>query len=316
MNHRAHTWQAKRVLLPAFLALTVFMIAGCGNGSSDDLAASTGGQGAAPSLPAGTDQANDYPVGQEWRYQVSWGAPADYYRDGFELYQTAIQTCMKDRGFDYTPSPWYDDDKVAVAMNPLNREAAERYGYHRPDYGATNVPGPQLNDPDFADALNGTGATYTTEGGCGELAYNYAYGGSAEDVTLAFDSILGQVSGAIDGFATTTEGIAMLAAWSECMTDQGYHYANPGEADTQFSGNDKVSDDEIRVRLADLDCDTSVGLTAARSEYETNALEQWADANATTTSDYADLLAMAEQQVTERREQLITAGAEALAANT
>jgi hypothetical protein len=64
-------------------------------------------------------------------------------------------------------------------------------------------------------------------------------------VPFAFDSIVAQVSGAIEGFATTDEGIALLAGCSKCMTDQGYHHADPGEADTQFSGNEKVSDDEV-----------------------------------------------------------------------
>lgn len=291
------------------VVVALAMVIGCGGGGANDTA-ETAGVAAVPAstLPVGADAKNAYPIGQEWRQTVGWGVPADFYRDGFRLYQSSIAVCMESRGFDYLQAPWYDDDVVAVVVNPLNRSAAETYGYHLPPFGASNQSSQNDDSTEFQSAING-GAGET---GCGDIALGYAYGGTLEGAAEQFDFIVNEVSTVIAGFGGTGEGLELLAEWSSCMDDQGYDYRTPDDPLREFSGDEKVGEKEIRVRLADLQCDTDVGLTQARSRYETKLFEEWLDLNAEIVNGYETSLANAKAEISARRARLDSDGVRAL----
>lgn len=281
------------------MALALSALGACADDSANGLAA-PGVASTSPTLPAGADATSAHPVGQEWRQQVAWGAPSEFYRDGFRLYQSAIEVCMEVRGFDYEPSPWYDDDLLSVAVNPLNRVAAARYGYHLPPYGATNDNMQRDESPEFQVAMNGNGDGVSL--GCGDVAFSYAYGGALESLADDFDFIVNDVSTTISGFDATSEATRLLRDWSACMEEQGYDYQSPDDPLTEFGNNAEIGEDELRVRLADLECDTDVGLTAARSSYEGERFEAWLDRNAEIVREYESSLSAAKLEVTSRRD--------------
>ena len=298
----------------SLLTAVSVLAAGC----SDDHGADTplSSEPTEDPLPSGADFKSQYPVGQEWRHSVTWGTDSDYYRSGFALYQSAIEVCMAARGFDYVKAPWYDDDVVSVVTNPLNEKAAQEYGYHMPPYGAVDVSIQNDDSEAFGEAMNGSGATYSAEGGCGDLGFEFAYGGVATDASAVFDSIVAGASAAIDGYAATDDGRRSVNQWAQCMSGQGYTYTTPLDPDTEFSGSDGPTQDEIRVRMADLACDRQVGLTAARSSYEQAGFAEWLDLNAPVVHDYELLLNRAKEQVGSRTENLVSRGFQAVLSAT
>lgn len=260
-----------------------------------------------PSLPAGADFQSQSPVGQEWRQQVSWGSPKEYYRQGFELYQDAIGACLLAKGFSFTRSPWYDDDRVAVVINPLNEQAAATYGYHLPPYGAEDSSKIQIESgPEFDSALSGVG-------GCGEQGFSFAYGALAEQQSATFDYIVQSVTNAVPLFDSTVDGARLVQTWSRCMSKVGYEFVNPLEPDNKFDSAAVVSEEELRTRKADLDCDRETGLTKSRSAFEQTLFDRWLDENSETVEEYENQLAAAERQVVERSTALREDGAAALA---
>lgn len=248
-------------------------------------------------LPVGADVPSRYPVGQEWRLEHDWASPADYYRGSFELYQEAIRVCMAANGFEYQPAPWYSDDIVFRVINPLNVEAAKQYGYHLPPYGASATAEHLDPSPEFSAALN-------EPDGCGNRAFEFSYGDASAEAARAFDAIIIGISEILPEFAATERGIEILRAWSRCMSERGYDYTSPHQAHTTYSDRDAISDDEIRVRMADLECDLEVRLTETQSDVQMAAIESWLGEHAEAVLDYRSALDRAEHQVAQRTARL------------
>ena len=83
-------------------------------------------------------------------------------------------------------------------------------------------------------------------------------------------------------------------------------------ADTEFSDEDHVSPRELAVRLADLDCDVTVGLTRDRSLDQAEKLHTWLDRNAETVLQLRNLLVDAEAEIVRRTDDLARRGVRAL----
>jgi hypothetical protein len=263
------------------------------------LAACSPGESAADSKAV---PASRYPVGQEWRYSYAWASPQALYRGSYDLYQDTISTCMKAAGFDYTPVAYVNSDELFVVINPLNEAVAKKYGY-------TSPPDVEPNDPNAGD--DAWYAALTDADGCSNIALTYAYKGPAsKDWSGRFDPLLADADRAITGFESTSEGTELLRSWSECMVEKGYDYRTPGHAASTFT--DEITDENREVRLADLACDRSVGLTKHRSLFEQQAIKAWADQNALAIDELQDALRKAQLEVALRREALETRGASEL----
>src|SRR5215207_3205994 len=75
-----------------------------------------------------------FPVGREWRETVAaFVTAAELDGRAFDAAQIEMAECMAARGFEYMPISYVDSDiELGRLANPLNREVAERYGYHVP----------------------------------------------------------------------------------------------------------------------------------------------------------------------------------------
>jgi hypothetical protein len=149
--------------------------------------------------------------------------------------------------------------------------------------------------------------------GCGDRAYSYTYGwremASLSDDLTAITSDVGEVIG---GYATTPESLAHVASWSQCMHERGYDYATPVDASLPFSDQPSISDEERTTRMADLACDTQVGLTQARSTEESAAVDQWVADHAVQIQDIEQRIANVQTEIANRVAALDADGVEAL----
>ncbi len=247
---------------------------------------------------------SEYPIGQEWRTESDWAHPVDFYKAVYDLWQSGIAACMKSRGHTYTPQPFFDDTVVNVYLNPLNRAFAETAGYHGPATPA------DINDPSLDEAFN---EALSAEGGCGEQANIFAYGSEEASLYLAeLQSTLDAVEAEAFEFSSSSEFLALMSSWSACMADAGYQYESRQSASTQFSGLPSVTEEELRVRRADLECDKEVGLTARWSAYQASALESAMQTQAPQIRELQGLRRSAIDRVLERTERLNTDGVAAL----
>ena len=64
------------------------------------------------------------------------------------------------------------------------------------------------------------------------------------------------------------------------MSSAGSHFGSPEEPRRQFQELSEITDEELRVRAADLACDQSVGLTAGKSAWPRTRVATWQDINA------------------------------------
>jgi len=186
--------------------------------------------------------------------------------------QRAIAECMSASGFDYLPPVVQpsNDTEFERARNPLNRTYAAVSGYHLPTFDAPFVDNNSHTAP-FDLAL--FGPDDGQNGGC--LAH-----GSAEVKELAsglleeLQSLLNLLAEATEGFFESEDGRNLTADWGACMRTHGYPFSSQPAAAAAFDDG-PVSDEEIVVRLVDLDCDVALGVTAARSAWERQRFEEW-----------------------------------------
>lgn len=232
--------------------------------------------------PVNTDQLNEFPVGREWRERSSWAYPKDFYRESFALWQEGIAICMDASGFEYPVALYTDDSLSDRVVNPLNQEIAETFGYHLPSMGSDISEQTFPTDEKFVSELSGD----DSGGGCGDLAYDYAYG-FPESLQFwdSLDAELARVEELVFIYETTPEYQALVNNWSSCMDDSGYSYTTPLEANTEFSGAEDITSKEIQVRLADLECDERIGLTENRSIFEQERLLAVLDENSNVAID-------------------------------
>lgn len=232
--------------------------------------------------PVNTDQLNEFPVGREWRERSTWAYPKDFYRESFALWQEGIAICMDASGFEYPVALYTDDSLSDRVVNPLNQEIAETFGYHLPSMGSDLSEQTLPTDEKFVSELSGD----DSGGGCGDLAYDYAYG-FPESLQFwdSLDAELARVEELVFIYETTPEYQALVNNWSSCMDESGYSYTTPLEANTEFSGAEDITSKEIQVRLADLECDERIGLTENRSIFEQERLLAVLDENSNVAID-------------------------------
>jgi len=178
--------------------------------------------------------------------------------------QTLLMRCLRDQGFDYEPITYASEWDLVDLVSPLDRRFAESQGYHLPAINPVDPNTRLYEDPSF-------GASYDE---CGRAANDRAfriadlYAGQAQAMSQDLRTTL-------ERFTTSTEGSAVVAAWSDCMSNRGYDYGEPLDPVREFQELPEVTEEERRTRIADLDCDEEVEFTATRFAWESEVVDQW-----------------------------------------
>lgn len=215
-----------------------------------------------------------YPVGQEWRELVPLGSEMDQmFALAYRVWQEGTQRCMQDRGYSFTPRRYIDEKRIEFyrALNPLNEEVAKSFGYHAP-------PQPQVIDENtdtssgYLEALGGTETDSST--GCASIAMKEAYV-DVDPVINDYQLLVDELDRSVYAYLTSSEGLEAERRWSACMTDVGYSFSSRDDAASQFLASQTVTDAEIRVRLADLECDRTTNYTESRSSWEAAEVDRW-----------------------------------------
>ena len=216
--------------------------------------------------------------------------------------EAAIAACMAEQGFEYTMAVVAPEDVVLPDPDvPVrgSRAFAEEYGYGMTDappepgqYTAESngVPGfsewSQAEQDAYWEALNGSGAD-DAEGGCWVLAVD----GAPDDPSAAFEEEAWEFLGSLPDDGRFD---AIDAAWSRCMADDGYRYASPHAAyrtvADALSGvpldENQVQDPlaaaeagdlQMRVALADLECQVETDYLAAWTELSHAVQQEFLD---------------------------------------
>ena len=259
----------RRFSVAARMAISLLVLAGCSTDSPSETK-STG------SLSTFQIQ---FPVGRNWRTTLSFMPSAKQNELLFNKWQESIRACMAGRGFTYVSAIYYGNGQIDL-RNPLDWDAAERFGYHLAPESDFPQPAPSsdANKPEYATALD-AGDNLSSDS-CGALGFQSTYGAVAE-YTDQVQRLVSDLSSTISGFEGSADGLPIVQSWSACMQRSGYEFASPLDADTTYSGKGEISAQERRVRLADLDCDVGVGLTKSRSAWESARIEQWQAAHET-----------------------------------
>ncbi|MGK2887354.1 MAG: hypothetical protein ACSLE8_21705 [Rhodococcus sp. (in: high G+C Gram-positive bacteria)] len=217
---------------------------------------------------------------------------------------------MDAAGFTYSPAQYETTDNLIRALNPLNREAAQLYGYHDPPSPEFDDPTAENSDAEYILALYGTDEE---EGGCATASADYAYGWDgalqlSNDLDIAANGV-GEILGS---YVATPDGQDHVEAWASCMHDHGYQYDKQIDPNTEYGGQDRISDKEIATRITDIECDESVGLTAARSDHETQQINQWVDDHNELIDSIRKLTTSGEKELADRLADLVKNGSSVL----
>lgn len=225
-----------------------------------------------------------------------------------------IAACMAEQGFEYAMAA-LDPDSVVLPDPDVpvrgSRAFAQEYGYgmtERPpepgEYTAESSGGvagfsewSRAEQDAYWEALNGRkvdevqdgegSTTYDTEGGCRDLAQN----GAPDDPSAAFEEEAWEFLGSLPDDGRFD---AIDAEWSRCMADDGYRYASPhaayrAVADALFGvplDENHVQDPaaaaeagelEMRVALADLECQVATDYLARWTELSDAAQQEFLD---------------------------------------
>lgn len=261
-------------MLVRVLAVGCLLFVGC---SDEEQASSASARDSvlAP-VDSGTESVADapsaFPVGREWREQL--GASAVYELDAlrYNEYQRRVASCMDQRGFEYLPVSFREASvKFNRLINPLNAEVAAQFGYHRPDVATAEVS-QQDSTPAFDLALNGTEDDDTQ--GCAAPAFRLVQS-KVSGAFAAAQAMFDSMDEATDGYFESADGMERLKQWSTCMNDRGFDFRTQHDGIDRYADTPAISDDELRARSADLDCDRQTELTASRSRWEQAAFEVW-----------------------------------------
>jgi len=226
-----------------------------------------------PAPAIASDQSESlFPVGREWVALL----PLNFSVIDAQAYaerERGIVLCMEKRGLVYSPVTYSDDadSRWARDSNPLNLEIATQFGYAVPRFDDIRNTNPS-GDAAFDEALQGSDGP---DAGCArQSAARFS-----DQENQYFDQVNQLLYGlyeVTDGFQSSSDGLASLQSWSRCMADMGLSFQSPAGAAASFdTTDDRPSVDELRVRMADFDCDVEVGLTKERSQWEKIAVEAY-----------------------------------------
>jgi hypothetical protein len=286
-----------------FLCIGFF---GCSNGakknftpsstlSSDDTKNS-------PLIPDGADKPTEYPINQEWLDTVPWGNMRDFLLSGYATWQEGIHACMAQRGFIYEvyqAAPF----NTFRFLNPLNESAARKWGYHTPR-------DPKLNEINVGKGEAFENAINKEETGCGDIAYKYAYLG----VVATYEEMATKTSPSMQlmGWRESAEGLQVFKDWSSCMKESGYQFQTPSDAALKYSDLEKISEEELQVRMVDMECNKKVELTKKESADQKKKFDVWQEQNAEAIKELEKMAVVASKEIVARRDRLTREGAKAL----
>ncbi|MFH8465346.1 hypothetical protein [Streptomyces sp. NPDC017991] len=161
-----------------------------------------------------------------------------------------IDACMEDAGFAaWTPAP----DLPAIGGKTLTDW---RYGIHDDALAARNGYHPAPAEQRAYDEALAEGAV--DESGADDGQVRQCAEQSSGDVpALQTADLVAQIDG--DTYRAAMEDPAVVAAfgqWSSCMTDKGYSYAKPMDAndDPAFTDPNTITPAEIATATADVAC--------------------------------------------------------------
>jgi hypothetical protein len=223
-------------------------------------------------LVASVDAPSEFPVEREWREQLGLSAVYDLDALRYNEYQRRVASCMKERGFEYLPASFLEASvRFNRLINPLNEKTAAQYGYHRPDVATAEV-NQQASSPAFDLALNGPEEDAAQ--GCARPAFGLVQS-MVSAAFAAVQAMLDSLDEAADGYFESEDGMKTLTQWSTCMNDRGFDFRTQHDGIDRYVSASVISDDELRARSSDLDCDRQTQLTSSRSRWERGAFEAW-----------------------------------------
>lgn len=212
-------------------------------------------------------------VGRAWLSTLPFDLTPSENAGLYTLWQEATAQCMQAQGFDYGPIGYPPAADFTDLVNPLDQGYAEARGYHELPVEPVN---PNTYDATVYFALEGT----ETNPGCAAQSWPRSFG-AIEAFTSEAEPLRNGLGSAIVGFDVSDAGSDATQAWSTCMADKGRHYDSPDEAWIEFVERPTITDREISVRLDDLACDSSVGFTQARHDWQQKRVDDWMTNNAT-----------------------------------
>lgn len=219
---------------------------------------------------------SEHPVDKEWRELVPFAEDFDeLWELAYTAWQAGISTCMAERGFTYVGPAYFDEMRTEYfrAMNPLNARAAEAIAYHQPELPSPSpVAVPAVGADEFEVALHGTNADPSF--GCASSAFGEAYAG-VEELSNRYQALVDDLDARLAEYPSTQRAIDNQEAWRQCMSLQGYEFANRDEIYVHFGGTAEITGEERVTRRADLQCDLGVGVTVDRSTWERSQAEAW-----------------------------------------
>ncbi|MEJ3748575.1 hypothetical protein WEI85_35505 [Actinomycetes bacterium KLBMP 9797] len=228
--------------------------------------------------------------------------PTDAYRPSAEelsLVAAAehklVAECMSRYGFTWPapPAERAETHQVDRLYGVADLATAQRYGYHLPPSGnsrdkpAGRSGGGQplsraellaLDGPDGGDGARSHQGKEVPEGGCAGAARQQVTGASGDtiDPTRVADAITVEMW---QKSKSDPRVVAVVAAWSACMTQAGYDYPSPLQvSDARWSVTGAITAVEIRTAVADVRCKQRTNLIGVwftiESGYERQAVQQ------------------------------------------
>lgn len=225
-----------------------------------------------------------------------------------------VAACMTAAGFEYTPQvPAVADVVVGTGPAQGSAEFVERYGY-----GIANPPPDTVDGISWSlegsdweyvsslsaaakeaydDALWGPvtateGDVVTREGGCRDTAWLGPTG------TDAFAGLSEEASTFLAALGDDPAFAQVDTAWSGCMSEQGYLYADPDAAVQDFvdrstalidpetrvsdpEGTAALAEDELATAAADLACRAQTGYDEEHATIADELQQEWVDLHRT-----------------------------------
>lgn len=220
--------------------------------------------------------------------------------------------CMAELGFEYEPQvPSVDEIQVSTGPEPGSREFVEAWGYGiwdaPPDGGGGSMSWTSSADPNWErrEAMTEAGreaydtalwGPITDTGEDGSVSREGGCSGIAEGWTVAHDAHLAGVRDEAQTFLETLGDDSRFAdvdaAWASCMADGGFRFDRPASAQQAFMDEmlaeteDGVLDphvaaerapEEVRVAVADLDCQEATDWRARHREIEIELQQKYVD---------------------------------------
>jgi hypothetical protein len=220
-------------------------------------------------------------------------------------YFYGLQACLKRFGFSYAIPPQYVDESASRNRFTLaSLKQAEKYGFT----GGGGTAGSSDNGDAAISKAEGAIITGTSkasgvpDGGCAAESYRQledwipngqVYSDTWLAQTLSFQTLQQTMS--------DPRVLAANAAWSSCMKQQGYQYANPHEAQNDKRWRADVSDENgavhpsalnIATAVASVKCTRAVKLIEIDATVDTELQKKIIEKNATRLQADLDKLKM------------------------